>query len=292
VTGRRLLAILNPISGSGRARMLEPELERMAQAAGIGIQVVCTEAAGHARELAAGARAQGYDAVASVGGDGTINEVINGLGPGGLPLLVVPQGTGNVLAKEIRATARVMRYVPVLREWRTATRDLGRLGDGRLFACFVGAGFDGRCTRALAERTAGMRMSQYVPIMWRAVRESDYRTLRLKADGVEASGLSYVLVSITPEYGGPLALTAEADPADGRFEVLTVERRITPLSLVELLAHGFVRRMRSARGTRFLSATSIELSADEAVPIQVDGDYAGHLPLSCRILPAALTYFQ
>jgi diacylglycerol kinase family enzyme len=144
-----------------------------------------------------------------------------------------------------------MRYAQLLREWRVTPRDLGWMSNGRLFACFVGAGFDGQCTKALAERKGTMRMSQYVPIMWGAVRESDFRTLRVKTDNGAAEEISYSLVSITPCYGGPLALTAEADPADGRFEVLAVERRITPLSLVELLAHGFVRRMRGARGRGF-----------------------------------------
>jgi len=290
---KRLLAILNPISGRGRAALLEPKLMRLADAAGVEINVQHTQAAGHGRELAAGAAAEGFDAVIAVGGDGTANEVINGLGAGGLPLLLVPQGTGNVLAKEIGATKHVMRWTDALREWRVKRRDLGRLADDRLFASFVGAGFDGQCTKALAERKGSMKMRQYVPIMWRAVQESDFRTLKVSAGDAEHTGVSYALVAVTPCYGGPLALTAEAIPDDGLFDVLTIHRPIRPLRLLMLLARGFTRRMRGSSAARFDRCTRVEVSAAETeqVPIQVDGDFAGYLPVSCEILPGALAYF-
>jgi diacylglycerol kinase (ATP) len=291
---RRLLAILNPISGKGRAVRLEPRLQKLAQAAEVAIEVEHTKAAGHAKELAKGAANKGFDAVIAVGGDGTVNEIVNGLGPRGLPLMVVPQGTGNVLGKELGATTRVMRYAQLLREWRVTPRDLGWMSNGRLFACFVGAGFDGQCTKALAERKGTMRMSQYVPIMWGAVRESDFRTLRVKTDNGAAEEISYSLVSITPCYGGPLALTRKAVPDDGKFDVLTIHKPIKPLSLLGLLARGFFRCMEGSKAARFNNSTRVEISADRAekVPIQVDGDFAGYLPIECEILPGALSVFM
>jgi diacylglycerol kinase (ATP) len=289
---RRLLAIANPISGRGRARRLLPHLDELAHASGATIDVELTTAAGHGRELASHAREKGYNGVIAVGGDGTVNEIVNGLGPFGLPLMVVPQGTGNVLAKELRASRRPLDYVKTLREWRVGSRDLGRLQDGRLFSCFVGAGFDGQCTRALAEREGAIHMAQYVPIMWRAVRESDFTTLRVQGDDRSESGASYALVSITPEYGGPMWLTAKARPDDGRFDVLTVHERITPLALVKLVAFAMLRRMGSVRSTSFFRTTRVRIEAEEEVPIQVDGDFAGFLPFEAEIIPGGLSYFR
>ncbi len=289
---RRLLAIANPISGRGRASRLLPALDGLANTSGTTIEVRMTEAPGHGRELAAKAAGEGYDGVIAIGGDGTINEIINGIGPHGLPLAVVPRGTGNVLAKEIGATSRVHRYAASLRDWQTRTRDLGRLQDGKMFACFVGAGFDGQCTRALAERKGSMRMTQYVPIMWRAVRNSDFTTLRVTTgDGGGEQNVSYALVSITPAYGGPLVLTGKAVPDDGRFDVLTIHERITPLSLFRLVGYAFLRRMGRASSARFLRCTRVEITAEEEVPLQVDGDFAGFLPVRAEILPNALRYF-
>lgn len=288
----RLLAIANPISGRGRARRMAPQFEQLARSVEMAIDFRLTEAPGHARELASGA-AGDYDGVFVVGGDGTVNEVVNGLGPEGLPVAVLPLGTGNVLAKELRAPRHAMGYARALKNWNVRKRDLGRMKDGRLFTCFVGAGFDGQCTRALAEREGSMRMSQYVPIMWKAVKAADFSTLDVTAaDGAGESGVSYALVSITPAYGGPLWLTPRADPADGRFDVLTVHERITPLSLTKLVGYAFVRAMGRARSTKYFRTTKVAVEAEEEVPIQVDGDFAGFLPIEVECLPGALTYFS
>ena len=289
---RRLLVIANPISGRGNARRLLPHFRELAEASGIEIEIKLTEHAGHGREVAANASDVGFDGVVAVGGDGTVNEVVNGLGPHGLPLMVVPQGTGNVLAKELRASRKVMDYLDCLLEWRIGHRDLGRLSNGRLFSCFVGAGFDGQCTRALAERKGAIRMSKYVPIMWNAIKHSDFTTLRVTSDDRCEAHVNYSLVSITPEYGGPMWLTGKAKPDDGHFDVLTVHERITPLSLVKLLAFAMTRRMGRAQSTRFFRTAKVKIEAEEEVPIQVDGDFAGFLPFEAEILPGALSYFK
>lgn len=289
---RRLLVIANPISGRGNARRLLPHFDELAAAAGVGIEIALTERAGHGRELAATAAGRGFDGVVAVGGDGTVNEIINGLGPRGLPLMVIPQGTGNVLAKELKASRKVMDYLPAVKQWRLGVRDLGRLANGRLFSCFVGAGFDGQCTRALAERDGAIHMAQYVPIMWKAVKHSDFRTLRVHSDDKCEAGVSYALVSITPEYGGPMWLTGKAKADDGRFDVLTVHERVTPLSLLKLVAFAMLRRMGRAQSARFFRTVKVKVDADEEVPIQVDGDFAGFLPIEAEVLPGALRYFK
>jgi diacylglycerol kinase (ATP) len=289
---RRLLVIANPISGRGNARRLLPQFDELAAGAGVSIDICLTERAGHGRELAAAAAGKGYDGVVAVGGDGTINEIINGLGAHGLPLMVIPQGTGNVLAKELKASRHVADYADAVREWRLGTRDLGRLANGRLFSCFVGAGFDGQCTRALAERKGSIHMAQYVPIMWKAIRHSDFRTLRVEGDDQSEANVSYALVSITPEYGGPMWLTGKAKADDGRFDVLTVHERVTPLSLLKLVAFAMLRRMGRAQSTRFFRTMKVKVAADEEVPIQVDGDFAGFLPVEAEVLPGALKFFK
>lgn len=292
---RRLLAIANPISGRGRAADLAPRLDELARRAEVQIELRLTQHRGHARELAAAAAGEGFDAVISVGGDGTMNEIVNGMGPGGLPLVIVPRGTGNVLAKELRAPKDPLRCAAALRAWQVKKRDLGRLNGERLFACFVGAGFDGECTRALSERRGAMRMSNYLPIMWRAVRNSDYQGLSVSLDGAEARGpFSYVLAAITPAYGGPIELVGGADPADGALDVFALRGRIRPLRLGWILARAFAGALGSYRGASVQRGQSTQITAAEPdgrdVPMQVDGDFAGFLPARCEILPGALSY--
>jgi diacylglycerol kinase (ATP) len=287
---RRVLAIANPISGRGLAQKLAPRIAERAAKAGVDIEVAFTDHAGHGRELAAGARARGFDGVLGFGGDGTLNEIINGIGANGLPLAVVPLGTANVLAKEIRARRDPAHVARALARWKLLQRDLGRLDSGRLFACFVGAGFDGECTRALHGRKGAIRMSQYVPIMLRAVRHGDFKGIRVQCGEAERTA-HYALCAISPCYGGPLELASRADPRDGRFEVMTLHEPVNALSLARMLALAFMRATSASKSAQFGGSESvlIEAPAGRAVPIQVDGDFAGELPVRCESLPGALT---
>jgi diacylglycerol kinase (ATP) len=290
---RRILAIANPISGRGHAARLAGEFRELARLSDVQIDFEVTGTAGDGRKLAAAAGAEHYDAVAAVGGDGTINEIINGLGPNGLPLMVLREGTGNALAKEIGASRRALDYVDALRVWRVHRRDLGRLEGGRLFACFVGAGFDGQCTRALAQRSRSIHIARYLPIMWNAIRHSDFRSLDVDAgDDAHERNVSYALISITPEFGGPIWLTRGAEPDDGRFDVLTVHEPVSPRTLVNFVAHAALGRVDRMRSTKLFRTARVRIQADEAVPIQVDGDFAGFLPIQAEILPDALRYFR
>lgn len=288
---KRILAIANPISGRGLARKLAPRIEERAAKAGVRIETRFTDHAGHGCELAAQARAQGYDGVLGFGGDGTLNEIINGMGANGLPLGIVPLGTANVLAKEVRARRDPAHVARALARWRLLRRDLGQLDNGRLFACFLGAGFDGECTRALKQRAGAIRMIDYLPIMWQAVRNSDFRGIRVN-DGEGVRIASYALCAITRHYGGPLELASGAIPDDGQFEILTMHRPVTPLVLARMLVFAFVRALRASRATSFSKAADVTIDAGDGgrpVPIQVDGDYAGELPVECTTLPGALT---
>jgi diacylglycerol kinase family enzyme len=295
---RRLLAIANPISGKGRASRLGPRLARLARESAVEIHLRLTTHAGHSQELARDAKHEGYDGIVSCGGDGTLNDVINGMKENPLPVMLIAMGTGNVLAKEIGASHNPMRYLRALREWKLLTRDLGCMQDGRLFSCFVGAGFDGECTRQIKEvRSRGsMRMMQYVPAIWRAIRSANFSAITATVDGTAVKPASFALASITPSYGGPLALTPNAIADDGKLDVLTIHEPIGVFSVVRMLTYAFFRRMPSHPHAKTALASKVEISAQEPdrrqVPIQVDGDFAGYLPISCEVLPRALTMFK
>src|SRR5690349_16578831 len=233
----RLLAIANPISGKGRASRLGPRLARLARESGVEIHLRLTTHAGHSRELARDAKHEGYDGIVSCGGDGTLNDVINGMKDNPLPVMLIAMGTGNVLAKEIGASHNPLSYLRALKEWKLLTRDLARMQDGRLFACFIGAGFDGECTRQIKEARGmgAMKMIQYVPAIWRAIKSADFTAINVSADGAAVKTANFALASITPSYGGPLALTPDAIADDGKIDVLTVHERIGFLSVLRML---------------------------------------------------------
>ncbi len=295
---RKLIAIANPVSGKGRAAKLGPRLAKLARESGVEIHLRLTTHAGHSQELAREAMAGGYDGIVACGGDGTLNDIVNGMRDNPLPVMLVAMGTGNVLAKEIGASHNPLVFTNALRNWKLLTRDLGRLADGRLFTCFVGAGFDGECTRQIKQARAGgsMKMLQYVPVIWRAIGAADFTTITACIDDISQKPASFALASLTPCYGGPMALTPRAVPDDGLADVLTVHQRIGMWSVFKLLILAALRLAGSSRCARITRGKRVTLSAQEQdlrpVPIQVDGDFAGFLPVAFDVLPRALTMFD
>ncbi|MBK8256720.1 MAG: diacylglycerol kinase family lipid kinase [Polyangiaceae bacterium] len=294
-----LSVIINPISGRGSARKLPERFERLAREVGMTVDMRLTQREGHAKELAESAR-QKAAVVACAGGDGTINEVVNGLGAGGPPLLLVPTGTGNALAREVGAHADPVRYAASLRERRTVTRDLGRLHDGRLFAGLVGAGFEAECVRVYKEvRTGSIGRFQYVKLMggfmWRAIADSDFQTLQLTTDlpSPPVPLASWVLLAISPVFGGPVRFLPHANPNDGLLDALVMRDRVRLYSVLRMLVLGLIHQTRLSSKVDFVTSTHVRLDAHEPdgrpVPYQVDGDFAGYLPIEVEMLPGALT---
>lgn len=301
---RRLLAIINPISGSGRIKPLVSALGQLARRAEVDIEPRLTERVGHAGVLAARAAAEAFDAVIACGGDGTINEVVNGLGPGGLPLMVVARGTGNALAREIGASSRPLRHADALREWRTFRRDLGRLPSegGRLFASFVGAGFDAECVRVFKERRPGsIHPLRYLPlmgsIMLGAIERSNFTSLRVDLDGGGLLGpASYAFIAVSPVFGGPIRLIPEAIPDDGLFDLMALLGPVDLGAVLRMVTYGALHRTRRWKELRFARAARVGIAAAEPggrqVPYQVDGDFAGYLPIAAEIVAGGLTLFE
>src|SRR5258706_1528359 len=135
----RVLLIVNPASRRA-ARMRRKALKAFAEAA-VECDAMSTEAPGHAATIAK-THAHKYDAVFTLGGDGTVMEVLGALGHQGPPVGVLAGGTANVVARTFRIPLNPARAVPILLNGDEARIDLGRLGDGRRFAIGVGVGLD------------------------------------------------------------------------------------------------------------------------------------------------------
>lgn len=136
---RRALLIANPASRSGAA--LVAKARKAFAKAGVECDVVMTEYPGHAAEIAV-ARHMNYDAVFSLGGDGTAMEVASALADTGYLVGALPGGTGNLLARALSTPLRIDRAIAALVRGNERRIDLGRLGDGRRFAIAAGIGID------------------------------------------------------------------------------------------------------------------------------------------------------
>lgn len=298
---RNALLIHNPnAGGGGSARRSElDEARRILATGGIEADLAETTGPGDATEIALRAGAEGRQLVIACGGDGTLNEVVNGLArqQNGhrVPLALLPGGTANVLAKELslpwdipRAAERLVRGSVREIALGLAT-PLAEPEKARYFLSVAGAGPDGRITYAVdLELKAKMGIFAY---WWQGAREVlNYKfprfTVKTKDQSIEAS---LVIVGRTKHYGGPFKITTEADLYEDQFElaVLTTQSGLRYLSYLPTLWFGDLRK---AEGVHFLKADTLlcEPTNGEPVYAQVDGEPLSRLPVEFKIVPRAL----
>jgi len=178
----RVLLIVNPASRRA-ARMRRKALKAFAEAE-VECDAMSTEAPGHAATIAK-AHAHKYDAVFTLGGDGTVMEVLGALGHQGPPVGVLAGGTANVVARTFRIPLNPARAVPILLKGDEARIDLGRLGDGRRFAIGVGVGLDATMiSEAPARLKKRFGFMAYVIGGYKAVLRNKKFKLRLTVDGI------------------------------------------------------------------------------------------------------------
>jgi diacylglycerol kinase (ATP) len=148
----RVAVIFNPNARHGRAAEDEAEAVRALTDLGVDFDLFKTSGPGDAISMARRAAEQGYDVVCAMGGDGTVNEVINGIAGTGAALAVIPVGTGNDFCGLLGSSKGGCRgRMSHSGTWSQAPMDLCRVND-RYFACSFGAGFDARVCRAATER--------------------------------------------------------------------------------------------------------------------------------------------
>ncbi len=299
LTGIADAAIIhNPLAGSGhrrRSRQLDAA-RRVLAAAGIEADIQATAQAGAATTLARQAVEQGRQLVIVCGGDGTVNEAVNGLAGSQVPLALLPAGTANVLAKELGIPWDIAQAAALIPRSKLARIALGvaqPLASGRApryFLCVAGAGPDGvmvyAINPALKQRTG---ILAYWLEGFRQLFRYRFPMFRVAAAGREME-CTLVIVGRTRHYGGPFRITTEADLFKNEFELLlcTTRSRLRYLSYLPALWLGRIRRM---PGVHFWKTASLRCEALSGARVyaQVDGESVGRLPVEFRIVPDALT---
>lgn len=285
----RVKVILNPAADRGRAICLREDLVRSAGTLGA-LDIVLTAGAGSAAEIAAEAASEGYDVVAAAGGDGTANEVANGLlqgAPDAPPALgLVPIGSGNDYAYGLGLLDPPDVAVGRLFTGKRRLVDVARIEDaggrGRIACNAIGIGFD---AAVAIESLKIKRLYGFPAYLLAAVRSLAFRfhapELQLQFDGeggqratnhetVRQKAL-LLAVGIGPRVGGGFRLTPEASFDDGMLDSCLAR----PMSRVLMVAM-LVRAMRGTHVTSPLVEMrrdrAIELVADRPLPIHVDGE--------------------
>ncbi len=298
---RNALLIHNPNAGNGgngRRRLLD-EARRILSMGGIEAELQETRAPGDATAMAQQATAEGRQLVIACGGDGTLNEVVNGLAGGQnghrVPMALLPGGTANVLAKElglpwdIPSAAEKLVHGEVKEIALGLATPLNEPNKKRYFLSVAGAGPDGTIVYAIdLDLKARVGILAY---WWQGAREVfryKYPHFRV-VTGDEKRDVSLVVVGRTKHYGGPFRITTEADLYSDEFELmgLTTKSGWRYLSYLPTLWLG---KLRGTDGVHFWKAPSIVCEPLDSNPVyaQIDGEPLARLPVEFKIVPRAL----
>ncbi len=294
----RSMLIVNPTSGPWDVRRELPAVLAHLDDHDWQATLHYTEQPGEATDLARSARDQGLDAVFVVGGDGTINEVINGLAESPVALGVLPGGTGNVWAKELGLPTRSpLHRLPILDSIRalvpgtTRRIDLGKANE-RYFLQWTGLGLDAEVTYAMEPRTRRQRrlgaLAYVVAGFTTAASMAGIRT-RLRVDDERVyRRCILIVISNSQLYGGMVRVATDARLDDGLLDVNVFSGK------------GFGSVMRTTAGIitglhvrdprhSFYQARRIHVETDKPMALHVDGEPSGSTPLECEVVPRALS---
>jgi len=290
----RIFVIFNPAARGNKARRFRRHLDEMAQQSFF----KATTAPGDARRFAATAVADGFDVIVAAGGDGTVNEVLNGIGdvPGGFDrvrLGVLPLGTVNVFARQLKLPLRLEAAWSVLRRGRETRIDLGQvnfLEEGRptrrYFAQLAGAGLDARAVELVSWRLkTNTGPLAYIVAGFQALAEKQPR-LCVCADDKKIEG-ELVLFGNGKFYGGPFEFFPGATPDDGLLDACVLPR-VSLLSLLRLVPGLLLWRKIPAQPVRLARAQSMEVTSETPAAFELDGEWAGYLPATFSVEPKKL----
>jgi diacylglycerol kinase (ATP) len=284
---RRADLIVNPISGTGEALRAASLTTALLERAGVRVRQRITEAAGQARRFASELDPD-CDAVITVGGDGTLNEVLTGLHRD-VPVGLVPIGTANVVSRDLHIPLNPKRSAQLLLDGVPRRIDVGRINDRR-FVAMVGAGIDGAIVEAIcAARRGPITKWSYVMPTLRAIGSFQPAPIRVTVDGHRIEQVFYgVFVTNTRNYGGFFSVTPKAAMDDG---ALNWAGQTSPKrsSLVRFAIAALRRKELPATAATYGTGRTfvLEAAGPERVPVEVDGDFFGSLPVTIEIMPGA-----
>jgi diacylglycerol kinase (ATP) len=293
--------IINPVAGAGKTIRKWPRIKHILKNTGLNFEDDMTEAPGHAIELARSAAKKGYGMVVSVGGDGTLNEIVNGLYESGaigdITLGIINTGTGSDYIRTVGVPRHYEEACQCLIKPRKLVVDLGVVEyekNGmvfkRLFINFAGIGFDAEVVKAttLKFKTLGGVPSYLMGVLTTFLSYRN-REVSLKLDDkVSNSKICTVVVSHGRYGGGGMLLAPNADPSDGFLDVMIIDD-IGKIDLLWSLPRVYKGTHLTHPRVTTRKVREIGLRPVQKMSLQADGELIGETPARFYVLPNILS---
>jgi YegS/Rv2252/BmrU family lipid kinase len=293
--------IVNPASANGATGRRWAEVSRRLRALGVEHETAMTNAPGHATDLAADALSAGVDSLIAVGGDGTLNEVANGFFREDrtpvAALGLLPLGTGGDFRRTLNLPLKLEEAAMLIKRRKLRLIDVGRIQmkglDGQPYTrCFVNiadAGIGGVVVERVnnTSKLLGGRVSfQYASL--RVLLSYDPQEMEVKsAEGSFSGRAQNVVIANCQYFGGGMWVAPQASPDDGLFDVI-VFGDIARMEAIRSIGSIYKGKHVSNPKVQGWRSARVEVSSDDRVLIDVDGEMCGNLPATFEIMPRAL----
>ncbi len=290
----KTLLIINPTSGQVKAdrekkRLLDVAIKNMPH-----VHTRITSAPDDASRLAAEGAKMGYERILVAGGDGTINQVINGLGDSQIPLGIIPLGTGNVLARDLHIPPNdIETALRIIEAGKTRQVDLAQ-ANGRRFVLMAGFGFDAAVVDDVSPRAKDVLGTvAFAPALLKQIvsfQPAQFKLIFADNGEWETQAVA-VIVANCGSYALNFKIAPEAVFDDGMLDVLVIEGFSGPAAPLQLIGKAiksiFYQHIPDLN-TAYFRARKVRVESDPPVKMQIDGDVCGEIPVDIEVLPKAL----
>ena len=285
-----ILFIINPKAGASGSKAIGKGFAQYLIGRGYDVRMNPTSSLDDACRIASNA-AIDFDCqlVVAVGGDGTIRETAHGLEGSDKPLLIVPEGTENLLANELGFDEKLETIIETFETGTIKSLDLGCV-NGKCFTCIAGLGFDGEIVRKVSEKRRGhiTHLDYFWPI-WRTLWNYQFPVFKVVIDDEPVfEGKGMIFVGNISTYAIGLHILRKADYSDGLLDVCIYKcgskGRLIKHSLLTLL-----KRHEYGSDVIYRQAKKISIStAGDGVTTEMDGDPGPSLPVEIKVIPKAV----
>ena len=269
----KTLVILNPAAHSEKASRLLEQIRTLS----CGAEIRLTSEAGDARRIAAQAVQDGVEVIIAAGGDGTLNEVVNGIRDAPVQLGILPVGTMNVFASELGIPhGNLERAWSIIEQGKVVTVDLPQ-ANGTHFIQLAGVGLDAEVVRkTTADSKKALGPLSYLLTLVQVAAHKPSRVV-LETDSGRIHEGSFALIGNGRLYGGPFPVFKRASLYDGLLDVLVFQNQ-THWDVVRYFQAIAFGTHPDLPDVEYFQTSSIKVTSSGDVPVELDGEVAGTLP--------------
>lgn len=269
-TRKKLLAVINPISGTANKQYIPETITEVMDESKWDVMIRFTQRPGHATDLAKQAIKQGYYGVLAIGGDGTINEVAAALRDSDTALGIIPNGSGNGLARHLNIPIDVKRALEEINNDRIEQFDYC-MANQHPFFCTCGVGFDAHVSAKFAEskRRGPMSYIKNTLVEYLRYRSEEYSIET--ADKVLTERAFVIACGNASQYGNNAFITPNASMQDGLIDV-TLIQPFTPLDTAVLGILLFTKHIDQDTNIQSFRTPSLTIHRPKAGVMHIDGE--------------------